>query len=70
MNSSGQRYSLAEWAELVVTLYHDAPGNNVFLGEVRVALSGPQAQAHAANNAWSVFYYIFLIVLVFINYLH
>lgn len=59
MNSSGQRYSLAEWAELVVTLYHDAPGNNVFLGEVRVALSGPQAQAHAANNAWSVFYYIF-----------
>ncbi|XP_054271114.1 GTPase-activating protein [Macrosteles quadrilineatus] len=52
LNTNDPRHSMAEWAELVVTLYHDAPGNNVFLGEVRVALSGLQAQTHATNNAW------------------
>lgn len=52
LTNSENRYNVTEWAELVVTVYHDAPGSNVFLGEVRIVLSGQQQQAHAANNAW------------------
>ncbi|RZF38857.1 hypothetical protein LSTR_LSTR015632 [Laodelphax striatellus] len=44
--------SEAEWSEIIVTLFHDAPGNNVFLGEVRIPLMGQQQQAHASCNAY------------------
>ncbi|KAL1132148.1 hypothetical protein AAG570_010105, partial [Ranatra chinensis] len=35
------------WCELVVTLYHDSGGNNIFLGEVRIPL-----QQNSELNAW------------------
>jgi hypothetical protein len=43
-----------EFNELRVTLWHDAPGmaDNVFLGEVRIPLRGPQEQQFAASNKW------------------
>lgn len=44
----------AEICELNVSIWHDAPGmgDNVFLGEVRVQLSGIQQQNAAPRNAW------------------
>ncbi|XP_066251127.1 GTPase-activating protein [Euwallacea similis] len=44
----------AEICELLVSLWHDTPGkgDDVFLGEVRVQLTGPQQQKAAHENAW------------------
>uniref|UniRef100_A0A023F326 Putative ras gtpase-activating protein n=1 Tax=Triatoma infestans TaxID=30076 RepID=A0A023F326_TRIIF len=45
------RYNLTghdgNWCELVVTVYHDGGGNNIFLGEVRVPL-----QQNMQQSAW------------------
>ncbi|XP_069689652.1 ras GTPase-activating protein 3 isoform X2 [Periplaneta americana] len=43
-----------EFSELRVTLWHDSPGmaDNVFLGEVKIPLRGPQEQKFAASNKW------------------
>lgn len=43
-----------EICELNVSIWHDAPGmgDDVFLGEVRVQLSGIQQQNAAPRNAW------------------
>ncbi|XP_022912697.1 GTPase-activating protein [Onthophagus taurus] len=43
-----------EICELHVSFWHDAPGmaGDVFLGEVKVSLRGPQQQKGAHNNAW------------------
>lgn len=43
-----------DFSELRVTLWHDSPGmaDNVFLGEVRIPLRGPQQQQFAASSKW------------------
>jgi Ras GTPase-activating protein 3 len=43
-----------DFSELRVTLWHDSPGmaEKVFLGEVRIPLSGPQQQQFAASSKW------------------
>jgi hypothetical protein len=45
-----------EFSELRVTLWHDSPGmaDNMFLGEVKIPLRGPQQQQFAASNKWCV----------------
>lgn len=41
-----------EICELNVSLWHDGMGGDVFLGEVKVQLSGVQQQNAAPRNAW------------------
>jgi len=43
-----------DFSELRVVLWHDSPGmaDDVFLGEVRIPLRGPQQQQFAASSKW------------------
>jgi len=43
-----------DFSELRVALWHDSPGmaDDVFLGEVRIPLRGPQQQQFAASSKW------------------
>ena len=43
-----------DFSELRVVLWHDSPGmaDDVFLGEVRIPLRGPQQRQFAASSKW------------------